>query len=191
MKLSNNVIAALATWVYLRKRRKRRKIRSYVRAINLRRMLDGEFQKLVMPMRTLYPEEHFAYFRMTPARFDDLLRRVEPYLHHPPTHLMPITPMHRLAITLRYLAAGGPLSSLIYSYRLGQSTLSKIVRETTLAIWKALKDEFLRPPTRDEWKEIAANFWNQWNFALCLGAIDGKHIPIKVSPDQFSFFQLA
>lgn len=80
----------------------------------------------------------------------------------------------------RYLASGDSLSSLSYNYRIAESTLGGIIRETTAAIWRALKDEYLAPPTRRRWQEIASEFWEKWNFPLCLGAMDGKHVRIKV-----------
>lgn len=35
------------------------------------------------------------------------------------------------------------------------------------------------PSTANEWKEIASEYENQWNFPHCLGAIDGKHITMQ------------
>lgn len=35
------------------------------------------------------------------------------------------------------------------------------------------------PKSEEEWKEIARDFNDQWNFPNCLGAIDGKHIAIE------------
>lgn len=40
--------------------------------------------------------------------------------------------------------------------------------------------QVLRPPSSEyEWKKIAQDFWKTWNFPLCLGAIDGKHVVIQ------------
>ncbi|GFY77132.1 DDE Tnp4 domain-containing protein [Trichonephila inaurata madagascariensis] len=35
------------------------------------------------------------------------------------------------------------------------------------------------PESENEWKMVAEEFWAKWNFPLCLGAMDGKHIRIK------------
>ncbi|GFY13454.1 protein ALP1-like [Trichonephila clavipes] len=35
------------------------------------------------------------------------------------------------------------------------------------------------PESGNEWKMVAEEFWAKWNFPLCLGAMDGKHIRIK------------
>ena len=37
----------------------------------------------------------------------------------------------------------------------------------------------LKPPcTQDEWRKIAAEFHAIWNFPMCIGALDGKHVMI-------------
>jgi hypothetical protein len=77
---------------------------------------------------------------------------------------------------------------LAYSYRLGLSTVSQIIRETSEAIWNALKDDFLAPPTRQQWQSIAEEFWERWNFPMCCGAIDGKHVAVKVNKFEVFFF---
>lgn len=43
-------------------------------------------------------------------------------------------------------------------------------------------------PIETEWKEIAENFMNKWQFPHCLGAVDGKHISIKCPPNAGSQF---
>jgi DDE superfamily endonuclease len=51
------------------------------------------------------------------------------------------------------------------------------------SIFEGLKDEYLRiPQSSNEWQEIADAFYEKWNFPLCLGAIDGKHISIIKPP---------
>ena len=42
------------------------------------------------------------------------------------------------------------------------------------------------PETPNDWKIIAENFHERWNFPLCLGAIDGKHIVLKAPPNSGS-----
>jgi len=62
---------------------------------------------------------------------------------------------------------------------MGQSTISGIIRETSAALYSVLKNDFLRFPSQEEeWKAIAFDFGERWNFYNCIGAMDGKHVRI-------------
>ena len=60
--------------------------RWYVRPLNTTRPEEGEWGLLVEQMRRIDEERHFSNFRMSAARFDDLVRHIEPLLQHAPTH---------------------------------------------------------------------------------------------------------
>ena len=55
------------------KQTKRCSRRWCVRPLNENRHIKGELFSLVLPMRELDDERHFQYFRMSAARFDELL----------------------------------------------------------------------------------------------------------------------
>lgn len=44
------------------------------------------------------------------------------------------------------------------------------------------------PKSENDWKTIARNFEDRWNFPNCLGAVDGKHVNITPPPNSGSFF---
>ncbi|CAH1987022.1 unnamed protein product [Acanthoscelides obtectus] len=44
------------------------------------------------------------------------------------------------------------------------------------------------PCTEDDWKKIADEFRNKWNFPNAIGAIDGKHIEIEAPPNAGSYY---
>lgn len=84
---------------------------------------------------------------------------------------------------------GETQESLSLSFRLGRSTISKIIKEVATAIFEVLKDEFLRcPHTEDEWRAIANHFGEQWNFHHVIGAMDGKHCVIDPPLKSGSMF---
>lgn len=68
----------------------------------------------------------------------------------------------------------------------GETTVGKIVRETSEIIWNSLREEYMPVPNRDQWKAIAERFQFLWNIPNCVGAIDGKHLRIEKFPNSGS-----
>ncbi|XP_046663152.1 uncharacterized protein LOC124356024 [Homalodisca vitripennis] len=74
------------------------------------------------------------------------------------------------------------------STRISPQTLGRIIPETCSAIVKALNDYCKVPNTAEEWKQIAQEYGEKWNFPNCLGSMDGKHIAITPPPGSGSYF---
>ena len=92
-------------------------------------------------------------------------------------------------MTLRFLTSGESQQSLSFAYLIGKLTLSRVIRETCDAIFEALADEYLRPPSStEEWKNIARDFQETWNLPHVVGAIDDKHIRIQCSKQSGTLF---
>nr|XP_024659559.1 uncharacterized protein LOC112435346 [Maylandia zebra] len=127
---------------------------------------------------------------MSAEDFNYLLERVSPAIIKKDTHLRKaISPRERLSVTQRFLATGETFNSLSFQYRIGSTTLSRIVMETCTALTCALHEDYLKTPsTESEWKAIARDFANKWQFPHCLGAIDGKHIFIQPPPKSGSMY---
>lgn len=77
------------------------------------------------------------------------------------------------------MAAGENPPSLSFHFRAGVTTIREIVSETCKAIWRILQPQVMPKPDELKWKQIASEFYGRFQFPLCLGAIDGKHIRIK------------
>ena len=87
-------------------------------------------------------------------------------------------------LSCRFLATGESYTSLAYSFRVGKSTVANLVPEVCEAIWNELGGIYMKMPcSPNEWRLIAENFQVRWNFPLCIGAIDGKHVLMK-SPEK-------
>ncbi|KAG8172421.1 hypothetical protein JTE90_015795 [Oedothorax gibbosus] len=99
---------------------------------------------------------------------------------------MCIPPKEMLAVTLRYFASGCSLGDFFYTYRIGTTTASQVVKTTSRAIWNALNKTHFHEATQGNWLDIANNFAKNSNFPLCLGAIDGKHVRIEKFPNEGS-----
>lgn len=84
---------------------------------------------------------------------------------------------------------GETQESLALTFRLGRSTISKIIKEVTTAIITVLKEEFLcSPHTEDEWRVISNDFGEQWNFHHVIRAMDGKYCVIDPPLQSGSMF---
>lgn len=162
------------------KRKTKKKRRFWVRDIFRQREVHGTFHTLFQEMLK-DREMFFRYHRMTPNRFEHLLSLVKDRLTKEETKLRkPISARERLSVTLRYLATGESQQSLSFSYRLGRNTVSRIVYETSVAIFECLKETYLKAPENSQdWKHISDQYSEDWNFPHVIGAIDGKHIRIE------------
>ncbi|XP_022181347.1 uncharacterized protein LOC111041386 [Myzus persicae] len=86
------------------------------------------------------------------------------------------------------LGTGDSYQTIAFSFRLGHSTVQSIVLEVCSAIISKLKDEYLSIHGEEDWKRIAKEFWEIWNFPNCIGALDGKHVVIEAPPDSGSLY---
>ena len=151
-----------------------------MRTLNASRCKSGEYHSLLQELRDIDSERHHQYFRMSKEQFDELLLRIEDQLIHHGKHRCPILPRERLAVTLRYLAMGDSQQTIAISYRIGKSTVNKLMYGTCAVLWESLYPDYVRfPSTEEEWRTIARDFELFWNYPHCIGAIDSKHIVIK------------
>ncbi|KAM4038366.1 uncharacterized protein ACNLHF_016678 [Anomaloglossus baeobatrachus] len=99
-----------------------------------------------------------------------------------------ISAEERLLLTLRVLATGESYASLHLQFRVGKTTISKIVRCTCTVIWQKLQPIVMPSPTEETWLQVAAGFQTVANFPNCIGAVDGKHIRVQQPPRSGSRF---
>ncbi|XP_044003548.1 uncharacterized protein LOC122849064 [Aphidius gifuensis] len=135
--------------------------------------------------------EYFnRFFRMREDLFDQLVDMVTPYIKRQDTQMrQSITPRDRVFVTLRFLATGESYRSMEYSTRISAGTISQIIPETCRVIYTLLRKEYLKiPNTRDEWEKISNEFFRQWQFPNCLGAMDGRRITFKPPSKESSLY---
>ncbi|TKR73176.1 hypothetical protein L596_020516 [Steinernema carpocapsae] len=149
-----------------------------VHPICRKRSTLGEFFHL-MPQLQQDPNRFQQYLRMTPAAFRKLLDITEPFMKPERQRFDGISAEQMLVVTLRFLATGTSFRSLHFTFRMGRSTVAKIVKKTCTVLPKALKAYVRSPETREEWMHISEGFKARWDFPHVLGCIDGKHIHIK------------
>ena len=170
--------------------RKKRRKRLWVRKLWISREKSGHYLSLISEMILHDHEMYFNYFRMLPATFDTLLNLIGPKIQRKDTNFRKALPASlKLAVALRYLATGESQKSLSFNYRIGHSTVTSILKEVPQKIFEVLGPLSLQLPQNEErWKGLARDFWEIWNFPLCLGAIDGKHCVITCPANSGSSY---
>lgn len=179
--------AALALLILVKRRKDRRKKarRCWMKPWLLRREEEGRdiYNALINGERPEDPLEFSSFVRMDCACFDKLLSFIDVHIRKTDTIMRDSIPARqRLAVTLQYLATGETYQSLSVAYRISMPCISKIVTEVCSAICTTLKERYLKAPTTEnEWEVIAREFEDLWQFPHCIGALDGKHIPLSSS----------
>ncbi|XP_059915795.1 uncharacterized protein LOC132463544 [Gadus macrocephalus] len=177
-------IAALYVLWKLEERNKLKRRRGWVHEIIRRRSELGEFHHLLLELR-LDDGRFQRYFRLTVAMFDDLLARVGARISRQDTNYRrSISAAERLSICLRFLASGDSFRTIANSFQVGASTVASVISDVVTAIWDCLVEECMAVPTAEEWRVVA----ERWNFPLCCGAIDGKHVVLKAPANSGSQF---
>ena len=70
---------------------------------------------------------------------------------------------------------------------MSHNLISRIIPEVCSAIYRALKDTYLKTPrTSEEWQHVASKFNCYWNFPMCIGAMDGKRFLVTKPPNTGS-----
>lgn len=77
------------------------------------------------------------------------------------------------------LAQGLSINVTALMFRIGRSTMQKILVEVTQAIIDVLINLYMPTLDKETWEKIAQEFEDRWNIPHCLGALDGKHFAIK------------
>lgn len=91
------------------------------------------------------PEQFKKFLRMSEQSFDKLLQWLKPHIEKSNTNFRDaISAKDKLIITLRFLATGETYRSLMYSFRVSESTISLFVPEVCRAIYNVLKDDYLK-----------------------------------------------
>ncbi|CAD7082659.1 unnamed protein product [Hermetia illucens] len=126
------------------------------------------------------PSDFKNFLRMDSETYNELLRKVSPFIKKQDTIMCDaISPNERLSATLRFLASGQTFEDLKFLTAISPQSLGVLIMETCSAIIKVLKPYIKLPATEDEWKAVATEFGDRWNFPNCIGALDGKHVQIK------------
>ncbi|VDO69944.1 unnamed protein product [Heligmosomoides polygyrus] len=115
------------------------------------------------------------YTRLTPEEFAELHGRVAHRIVHSQTHRAPVSTMHRLALTLRFLGHGSSFVATAHDHHLGKSTVRGVVYECCQAIIEEFWSEAFPVPCRAAWQQSTDEFRDLWKYPRGVASIDGKH----------------
>ena len=102
----------------------------------------------------------------------------------------PVSPGVKLAVTIRHLATGNSYTTLQYAFKVASANIKKFVPEVCDAITRAYGDQVMQCPTLPkEWLLVESVFHQRWDFPHALGALDGRHIPIRCPQGRGSLFR--
>jgi len=169
-----------------RRQRRRKNKRKWIKEWRLDRAHNSQFTLVHEQYRLIDKDFYRRYLRMDENCFKELLDYIRPYLTKQSTSLRePIPPEESLSATLRYLATGNSFISMDMETKLSQPFLTQTIPKCCFLIFQHLKDIYMKfPSSIEEWEDIAAGFNNRWQFPLCLGALDGKHIEFRASKKE-------
>ncbi|XP_049522498.1 uncharacterized protein LOC125945011 [Dermacentor silvarum] len=138
------------------RRKTARQRRWWVRPALQERERMGHANALLPHLRSRDVEYYRDYLRMPPRSFDTLLELLKPRIQKSDTNYRKaIPPEHRLALAVRFLAAGETLRSSSFNFLSGRSTAFVIVAEVCQAIWDVLGPIYVaRPSTPGEWLKV-------------------------------------
>ena len=166
--------------------------RGKTRLLIRRRKDRGYFTNIIDELRIEDTPSYRERMRMDYKQFKEILAAIEPQItkvqvqgRHKVIRLA-----ERLALTLKYLAAGESFSSLHFQFRISKAAaVSYMVHEVFHAIYFALGHIYMKvPSTKEEWLKITHEFEEKWQFPNCIGAVDGKHLVIQPPTDSGSHY---
>ncbi len=145
----------------------------------------GAFHQLMSELQLQDRDAFVRFLRIEPDMFEEILEKIGDRIQHYITNYRPtLTPAHRLAICLRFLATGDTFRSLSFLFRVAHNTIARIVDEVCHAIIEEYHEEVMPADLSvDDWRMIADKFEQRWNFPHIVGAVDGKHVAI-VKPNR-------
>lgn len=139
-KVASLIIISAAYEEQRKEEQERSSIREYwVDPLWQQRDIAGYYAAFRDDLRDRSPRIFKNFCRMNVSDFDFLLNRVKPLIEKQNTRFRrSISAGERLCVTLRYLASGDSMASIAYLFRIGRSTVSKIIAETCIDIYEVL-----------------------------------------------------
>ncbi|KAL5237508.1 hypothetical protein ACI65C_004918 [Semiaphis heraclei] len=159
-----------------KKNKSRSKPRWHVKPFLKERRVHGHCHCLTSELQLTISELYQNFVRMSASTFEELVCIVGPKIMRFPSRPDILSVGEVLTATLRYLASGESMMSIMYSFRIGKATVSKLIFQCCEVLWDTLNTKVLVVPDTKKWAQLGVEFENKWQVPNCIGSIDGKHI---------------
>uniref|UniRef100_A0A3Q2NUJ9 DDE Tnp4 domain-containing protein n=1 Tax=Fundulus heteroclitus TaxID=8078 RepID=A0A3Q2NUJ9_FUNHE len=109
---------------------------------------------------------------------------LRPYISKAETRMRwPIPVKQKVGAVLWFLGTTSDYRTIAHLFGISRATLCIFVKDVCEAICYHLTPQFVKLPTDIEATNIMESFKEKWGYPICIGAIDGSHIPI-VAPNE-------
>ena len=181
--LHHRISAAAGTALLLQKKRKieeaqkkkAKKKRGIWVDLFLQEKHFGEFQTVMERLKIFGDEKRFkGFIRMDSDLFKEIVVRVGPRIRKEDTKYRQAVPVEvQIAIALRFVTSGESYRASEYHFRVLHSLICNIVPEVMEAIYQEFQDALQCPNTPEQWKQVADDFFQKWQYPNCIGVVDG------------------
>jgi hypothetical protein len=132
-------------------------------------------------------------FRVERSTFLSLINQIGPFLEKLNTNYRTSIPVkQRIACALYTLGSSSELRTIGHLFGIDRNTAREILHEFCSVVVHLFFKRFIKfPATPQEIQTTINGFQDKFNYPVCLGALDGTHIPIKPplgsETDYFNF----
>lgn len=131
-------------------------------------------------MRTFTESDWIENFRISRQTFVFICEKLRPSIERQNTRFRKsVSVEKRLAITLWCLATCAEYRSITHLFGVARCTVCVIVHDTCAAIVRVLLPHYIKFPVEDDLEFVINGFTEKWNMIQTVGAIDGRHIPVR------------
>ncbi|XP_035986731.1 putative nuclease HARBI1 [Fundulus heteroclitus] len=139
---------------------------------------------LYIVRETFNPQQWIENFRMSYRTFQWLCESLRPYISKAETRMRrPIPVEQKVGAVLWFLGTTSDYRTIAHLFGISRASLCIFVKDVCEAICYHLTPQFVKLPTDIEATNIMESFKEKWGYPICIGAIDGSHIPI-VAPNE-------
>ncbi|XP_060783114.1 uncharacterized protein LOC132890320 [Neoarius graeffei] len=130
-------------------------------------------------------KDWYLKFRMPQDAFRKLCDQLRPYVNPKTTNMLAPVPLEkRVALTIYRLASNVEFHDVANLFGIGTSTACNIIWEVCEALSELRKIYVKRSKSVPELTSHIAGFERKTGFPMCVGALDGTHIPI-IAPQSY------